>query len=168
MRTNRRRAIPKNMPVARQQHTSAADAFAQLRAGRRIRKRHVNRKVQAAARAYGLTMDGRMGVEQMINLVFKNNGSKLGKVFNKSIRVVEEDGTGDVCVFSDVYHVTMTDLDEIAQRCTDAGLPVTAFVHDYPGLQFSEGFVPNRNVAILNGGYAQFYRGCMAGLRFAG
>ena len=104
----------------------------------------------------------------MIHPVFKCSNSPLSKVFGESIRVVEEERTGDVCVFSDVRYVSLVDLDEIAQRCTNAGSPVTAFVHDYPEPQSPEGFVPDKNVAILNFGYKQFYRGCMAGLRFAG
>lgn len=155
------------MPIARQHHASAADAFAALRPGRRVRKRHVHKKVLAAAKAFALKVHPRMGAACLINHVFKNNNSALGHLLNKSIKVVEEDDTGDVCVFSDVYHVSETNLDEIVERCTAAGTAVTAFVHDYPGLEFSQGHCPDRS-AILNTGYAQLYRGCLAGLRFHG
>lgn len=155
------------MPVTRQRHESAADAFAALKPGRRVRKRHVHKKVLAAAKAFALDVDGRMGAECLINRVFKNNSSVLGTLLNKSIKVVEEDDTGDVCVFSDVYDVSETELDKIVERCTATGTPVTAFVHDYPELQFSQGHYPDRRT-MLNEGYAQLYRGCLAGLRFSG
>ena len=156
------------MTVARMRYDSAADAFAVLRAGRRVRKRQVHNKVFAASKVYKLDVHGRTGAVFLIYCVFYNNTSTLGKLFTKSIRVVEEDETGDVCVFSDVYEVNETELEEVAERCTDAGLPVTAFVYDYPRLDFSQGHRPEKSIGILNTGYTQFYRGRIAGLRFSG
>lgn len=133
--------------ATRHAHAHAGHASAPRVGGRRVRRayprpprtrRHVHKKVLAAAKAFALNVDGRMGAECLINRVFKNNNSVLGHFLNKSIKVVEEDDTGDVCVFSDAYHVHETWLDEIVERCTAAGTPVAAFVHEYPGLEFSQ------------------------------
>ena len=71
--------------------------------------------VRLAARAVGLNTDGRQGLGYLVNTVFRNNPSVLGHLLSKSIKIVEVAGSGDVVVFSDVYHIDEDSLEQVAQ-----------------------------------------------------
>jgi hypothetical protein len=154
------------MGVVRRRHASAAEAFASLKAGKRVRARRAAKMVRTAARAMGLQADGRQGLGYLVNTIFRNNPSALGHLFSKSIKIVEVAESGDVVVFSDVYHVDEGSLEQVAQRCSDEGLPTTGIVFEYPRTEFCEGYVPEAGVGLVNEGYSELYRGCLAGLRF--
>ena len=125
----------------------------------------MKKKVLAVANILNIQVNRRQDTYCAIVNTFRCQDLQL---FHNSIRVVEENDTGDICIFSDVYHVDDTKLDEVAQRCTASGISTTAFVHNYPKLDFSEGYNPEKKVGIYNMGYSRFYRGCIAGLRFSG
>jgi len=155
--------------VLRHTHESAAEAFAELRPGKKpVRSRKLAQKICIAARAAGLRADGRQGLDLLLHTVFRNNSSKLGHLLVKSIKIVEDDATGDAVVFSDVYHVDENALEEVAKLCADHGLGVTGLVIRYPRTEYAEGYVPDASYKMVNEGYPQLYRGCLAGLRFAG
>lgn len=150
------------------QHASAADAFAALRPGSRVRKRVVASRVCFAARAAGMRPDGRHSLDYLINTIFENNSGPLGDLLHQSIKIVQDDITGDVVVFSDVYHIDDAALERVAQLCSDHGLPTTGLVHKYPPGNFGSGYVPDNRFKVVDGGYQHLWRGCLAGLCFAG
>ena len=95
--------------------------------------------------------------------VFKNNHGP-GDLFDKSTRVVQVDGTDQLCIFSDVYHVNEEGIRAFVDACAQAGVAVRPFVKRYPRLQFAQGYRPPNKTSMLAAGYWQLYRGTLVGI----
>lgn len=161
------RALPRPAPVARVQYPSAAEAFGALRPGSRVRKRHLHRLVHSLARACDISIEGCVCAEDLIDRVFrKSTVHHRDPLLTESLKAVEEDATGEVAVFADVYFVDLGMLDAVAASCADAGVSAEPFVYDFPRGKNECGYWPAQSTSVLNnGGYNTLYRGCLAGIR---
>lgn len=138
-------------------YNSAKEAIESLGVGQKLDKRLAQRKIRQIAKAMGITMvKGRLKFSEALFYVFKN---KL-HMFSKSIRLAQVNGTDNIVIYSDVYHVDESDL-RIIHTMQAAGLKVQHFAKRYPELSFKEGYVSNKK--IYNGGYTQYYRGALHG-----
>ena len=141
---------------------SARRAFADLRAGAILSKKLVRQKCKQIAKAYDLKLDMRGGAFSIVFDLFNNSGEDL-KLFTKSLRVVQQDQTENIIIFSDVYLVPRDKIQTFVAKCLAAGIKVSAFEHRYPNLEFEHGYKPPQNVKIDNGGYDQLFRGKLVG-----
>ena len=95
--------------------------------------------------------------------LFKNSGEDL-KLFTKPLRVVQQDQTENIIIFSDVYYVPRDKIQTFVAKCLAAGIKVSAFEHHYPKLEKGQGYKPPQNVKIDDG--VQLFRGKLVGLIF--
>lgn len=142
---------------------SAERAFVELCAGDILSKKLVRQKCKQIAKAYDLKLDMRGCAFSIVFELFKNSGEDL-KLFTKSLRIVQQDQTENIIIFSDVYNVPRDKIQTFVAKCLAAGITVSAFEHHYPKLEFGQGYKPPQNVKIYNGGYDQLYRGKLVGL----
>ena len=152
--------IMARVPARYDQYESAQQAFAALRAAKRLDKRLVTRKCKQIAAIYDL-LQTRLGskAEDMLTATFKHE--PLAKLFIKKMRVVQQTGTDRIVIFSDTYHVDAGAFNSFALKCNEAGLEVFVFEWDFPGLMFHDDncYYPWQ----LSTGYSKLYRGKLVG-----
>ena len=145
-------------------YESAELAFQSLRPSDRVSKPLVAQKCRRIAKVYYQNVGpvGPVrGAKRLLWHVFQNNHGP-GDLFNKPERAVQVDGTDQICIFSDVYHVNEDGLRAFVDKCAEVGLAVRPFVKRYPGLQFEQGYrAPTKS--MLAAGYCQLYRGTLVG-----
>lgn len=167
------RHVPRNLasityvPMRYARYESAHDAFASLNGCAVLDRRRISRVCRAIGTVYNnwqMSAHRLTGAEDLLHCVFKN--SEL-RIFDKSIRVLQQAASDRICIFSDVYGVNTDVLNDFASRCTRFGLELYVFEKRYPALEFTSGYYASREVKTIDFGYKQFYRGkivgCMVG-----
>lgn len=151
-------------PVGYSRLESAHHAFDALGACERVDKRLVANKCRSIWKIHGI--DGPRGgsMERLLWHIFENSHLRL--LFSKSVRVVQQRDSDNICIFSDVYACDDRSslLDEFARLTTAGGLETRVFEIDYPGLDFRDGYRPPKRFKPINTGYSVFYRGKLRGV----
>jgi hypothetical protein len=139
-------------------YNSAKEAIDSLSIGQKLDKRLAQRKIREVAKAMGIKMiGGHLKFSEALFYVFKNHL----RMFSKSIRLAQVNGTDNIVIYSDVYHIEKSDL-KIIHDMQVAGVILHPFVKRYPELQFKDGHVHNGK--LYNDGYDKYYRGILHGI----
>lgn len=142
---------------------SAEWAFRRLDAGDILSKKLVRQYIKQIAKAYDLKLDMRGCAFSIVFELFENSGEDL-KLFTKPLRIVQQDRTENIIIFSDVYDVPRDKIQTFVAKCLAAGIKVSAFEHHYPKLEKGQGYKPPKDVKIDHG--VQLFRGKLVGLIF--
>ena len=94
--------------------------------------------------------------------VFDQVAGNKGRILTKSIKLVQTPTS--IVFFSDSYHENADAMEAFVSKCARAGLTVTAFMKDYPGAKYGEGYIPPPKSNVVSYGYDQFYRGSLVGV----
>ena len=139
-------------------YNSAKEAIDSLGVGQKLDKRLAQRKIRQIAKAMGIKMiHGHIKFSEALFYVFKTHL----RMFNKSIRLAQVNGTDNIVIYSDVYYVDKDDL-KIIHDMQEAGVILDPFVKRYPKLEFKNGHFHDGK--LYNGGYDRFYRGILHGI----
>jgi len=157
-------ALIASIPARYGRYASSKEAYATLHVANRLNKRLVTKKCKQIASIYGVSpFYHGSSAESVLTTVFKHQ-QPLDDLFARSVRVVQEDKTNRIFIFSDVgrYMANTDALNSFAFKCNEAGLEVFAFEKDYedtPG----EWYTPGPPTSMISSGYSYFHRGKLVG-----
>lgn len=139
-------------------YNSAKEALDSIGVGQKLDKRLAQRKIREVAKTLGIKMvGGRLKFSEALRYVFKYDL----ELFSKSIRLAQVNGTDNIVIYSDVYHIDERDLKKI-RNMQEAGVVLDSFVKRYPELQFEDGHVHKGK--LYHDGYDRYYRGILHGI----